>query len=163
MTEPTSTIAPFYKGWDVYQQHLVRAVAPLTAEQLAQGAGPGLRPMGLLATHIVSVRAGWMYYTLLERDERLPGLSAWEAPHVAPKSAGELVSGLEITWEVIDAALHRWTVADLDEIVWDVNDEDERIPYTRQWVLWHLIEHDLHHGGELSLMLGIHGIPAITL
>jgi hypothetical protein len=21
---------------------------------------------------------------------------------------------------------------------------------SRQWVIWHVIEHDLHHGGELS-------------
>ncbi len=29
------------------------------------------------------------------------------------------------------------------------NGEDQT--YTRQWVIWHLIEHDLHHGGELPL------------
>jgi uncharacterized damage-inducible protein DinB len=27
-------------------------------------------------------------------------------------------------------------------------------------VVWHLIEHDLHHGGELSLTLGMHGVAA---
>jgi uncharacterized damage-inducible protein DinB len=27
-------------------------------------------------------------------------------------------------------------------------------------VVWHVLEHDLHHGGELSLTLGLHGIPA---
>ena len=26
---------------------------------------------------------------------------------------------------------------------------------TRQWVIWHLIEHDVHHGGEISLTLGM--------
>ncbi len=29
---------------------------------------------------------------------------------------------------------------------------------TRQWITWHVIAHDLHHGGELTLMLGMQGI-----
>jgi hypothetical protein len=33
-------------------------------------------------------------------------------------------------------------------------------PITRQWVIWHLIEHDLHHGGEISLTLGMYGLVA---
>jgi uncharacterized damage-inducible protein DinB len=28
----------------------------------------------------------------------------------------------------------------------------------RGWIIWHLIEHDLHHGGELFYTLGSHGI-----
>jgi hypothetical protein len=27
----------------------------------------------------------------------------------------------------------------------------------------HLLEHHLHHGGELSFALGMHGVPAINL
>ena len=34
---------------------------------------------------------------------------------------------------------------------------------SRQWVIWHVIEHDLHHGGEVSLMLGTHGLAAPDL
>jgi len=27
-------------------------------------------------------------------------------------------------------------------------------------VVWHVLEHDLHHGGEISLMLGLHRLQA---
>jgi hypothetical protein len=30
-------------------------------------------------------------------------------------------------------------------------------------VTWHVIEHDLHHGGELSFSLGAHNLPAPEL
>jgi uncharacterized damage-inducible protein DinB len=30
----------------------------------------------------------------------------------------------------------------------------------RGWVVWHVIEHDLHHGGELGYSLGMHGLAA---
>jgi uncharacterized damage-inducible protein DinB len=34
---------------------------------------------------------------------------------------------------------------------------------TRQWVIWHLIEHDLHHGGEISLTMGMYRLKAPDL
>ncbi|HEX4716084.1 MAG TPA: DinB family protein [Ktedonobacteraceae bacterium] len=34
---------------------------------------------------------------------------------------------------------------------------------TRQWIIWHVIEHDLHHGGEISLILGTHGLTGIAI
>jgi hypothetical protein len=30
-------------------------------------------------------------------------------------------------------------------------------------MIWHLIEHDLHHGGELSFTLGMHRLTAIPI
>jgi uncharacterized damage-inducible protein DinB len=34
---------------------------------------------------------------------------------------------------------------------------------SRQWIIWHVLEHDIHHGGELSFLLGMYGVPAIDL
>jgi hypothetical protein len=31
---------------------------------------------------------------------------------------------------------------------------------SRAFILYHLMEHDLHHGGELSLTLGMHGLTS---
>ena len=38
--------------------------------------------------------------------------------------------------------------------------DGKSIDLSRAWVVWHVMEHDLHHGGELSLTLGMHGLPA---
>ncbi len=53
--------------------------------------------------------------------------------------------------------LDHWTTADL----W----ETYRQPYqgviysvSRQWTIWRVIAHDLHHGGELAFTLGLQGI-----
>ncbi len=32
---------------------------------------------------------------------------------------------------------------------------------TRQWIIWHVLEHEILHGGELSLALGTYGLKAI--
>ena len=34
---------------------------------------------------------------------------------------------------------------------------------TRYWVIWHVLEHDLYHGGELSNTLRSHGLEGLEL
>ena len=45
----------------------------------------------------------------------------------------------------------------------DRPDPGEPEMFTRQWVIWHLIEHDLHHGGEAFYTLGMNGLPTPDL
>ncbi|HLJ32244.1 MAG TPA: DinB family protein [Ktedonobacteraceae bacterium] len=163
MTEQTFSLASCYKGWDGYQQHLVHALAPLSPEQLTLRAAPHLRSTGMIATHIIGARARWLYYVLKEGDKSLAAIGEWDAPGQPARTAAELVSGLETTWQVIQNALQRWTIADLDEVLHDTDEDGGDETFTRQWVIWHLIEHDLHHGGEVSFVLGMHGLAAIDL
>jgi len=163
MTEHAFPVASFYKGWDGYQQHLVHALAPLSSEQLALRAEPRLRSIGAIARHIIGARAGWLYYALKENDENLVPLHTRNDADQPDQSGAELVSGLEKTWQVIESALQRWTIADLDEIFHETDEDGEEETFTRQWVIWHLIEHDVHHGGEISFILGMHGLAAIDL
>ena len=39
----------------------------------------------------------------------------------------------------------------------------EKWAVSRQWVVWRIMAHDIHHGGELALMLGMQGIEAFEL
>jgi uncharacterized damage-inducible protein DinB len=163
MTDKSLNVAPFYQGWDVYQQHLMTAIAPLTIEQLALRAAPNLRSIDIIVRHVIGARARWLYLVLKEGGEELVSLGRWDRPSQPTRTATELVSGLETTWKVIQNGLQRWTVADLEEILHDTDDNGEDETFTRQWVIWHLIEHDIHHGGEISFSLGMHGIKAIDL
>jgi uncharacterized damage-inducible protein DinB len=87
--------------------------------------------------------------------------AGWEDDEDHPRRSAELVEAFELTWGLIDDCLDRWTPSDL---VVEVSPRHRpRRTSTRQWVIWHLIEHDLHHGGEVSLILGSHGLPAPEL
>ncbi|HVB60179.1 MAG TPA: DinB family protein [Ktedonobacteraceae bacterium] len=163
MTEHHVSLAPFYKGWDVYQRHLVTVITPLSPEQLALRAAPHLRSIGENAAHIISARAGWLHYVLEKGDEHLVSLASRDLTDQPARSAAELVKELEATWQVMQDALNHWTSADLAGIVHDTDENGEDRAFTRQWVIWHLIEHDLHHGGELSFTLGMHGLAGIDL
>lgn len=157
------TLAQLYKGWDAYQGHLVKAIAPLTSEQLTSAISPNLRTVGQVAAHIARARAAWMHDAMGEGGTDVAEIAQWGhtcAGHT--DDAAELVRALSVTWQNISTCLQRWTLADLEYVF-----KGERFgrPYelTRQWVLWHLIEHDMHHGGELSFVLGAHGLAAPDL
>ncbi len=161
MAEQQNSLLPFYKGWDAYQGLLIQAIKPLSLEQLSLRAAPHLRSIGENASHIVGTRAGWFHYVLKEGGEDLIARN-WD-DRSQPASSSELISGLEMTWGVIQDGLRRWTPTDLDEIFHDTDDNGEVHALTRQWVIWHLIEHDLHHGGEISFMLGMNGLAGIDI
>ena len=170
MTDQPLSLASCYKGWDLYQQQLITAIAPLSPDQLALRAAPHLRALGPQVAHMIATRARWLYLDLREGGAELDALTGWDGwnaqtswngPPPPARSASELVSGLETTWQVIQTALHRWTTADLEEVFPPTFPGEES--FTRQYVIWHLIEHDLHHGGELSIVLGMHGLAAPQL
>jgi len=112
-----------------------------------------------LARHVIAVRAGWFHYNLEEGDEDFGAFHEWDGPGSLPRSADELVSGLEKTWQVMQEVLGRYTLADLQSTIQD-EWEGKIYTYTRGWVIWHVIEHDIHHGGEIAYSLGMHGLTA---
>jgi uncharacterized damage-inducible protein DinB len=161
MTQNTLSPWNFYKGWDVYQGHLVRAIEPLTAEQLELKIAPHLRSIGQLARHIVRTRAAWLYNLLGEGGPDIAAIAQWEYEGEVPSTA-ELVRSLEVTFSAWQECLQRWTQQDLEYIF---RGEHGGKPYelSRQWVIWHVLEHDLHHGGELSFSLGAHNLAVPDL
>jgi uncharacterized damage-inducible protein DinB len=80
------------------------------------------------------------------------------------RSAAELVTGLEMSWQMILDALAHWTPADLAQtFTYPYPSEENRRRRSRQWIIWHVLEHDIHHGRELSSILGAHGLAAVDL
>jgi uncharacterized damage-inducible protein DinB len=158
MTENHTTLAAFYKGWDDYQEHLIKAIAPLSPDQLALQVAPQLRSIGEIAAHIISARVWWFHNIMGEGSADIASMVSWDDDGAPSRTATELVSGLESTWLMIQNALERLTPADLEQRF-----QRRETTVSRQWIIWHIIEHDLHHGGELSYSLGIHELAAPDL
>jgi uncharacterized damage-inducible protein DinB len=159
MAEDTFTLTTFYTSWKAYQDRLAAALAPLTAEQLTLRAAPGLRSIGENAAHIIGCRVGWFTHTLGEDASADVTAVRWDDPGGPARSAAELVRGLDHTWQLMTECLTRWSPADMQQTVPDDWD-GEQVQLSRAWIVWHVLEHDLHHGGEVSLTLGIHGLQA---
>lgn len=149
-----------YGGWAAYQEQLVAAAAPLTDEQLGLRAAPGLRSVGEQLAHIAGVRAGWLHFDLGEGDPDWKAFLERIERDPATLTADELRDALDRTWSFVRECLDRWSPADLTEVVESRAPDAVGERFARGWVVWHLMEHDLHHGGELGFLLGMHGLPA---
>ncbi len=90
-------------------------------------------------------------------------MDQWDSPGAPARSAAELIAGLNATWQMMANALTSFTQASLDDVIAHTTRSGETRRFPRQGVIWHVIEHDLHHGGELSLLLGTHGLTGITI
>ncbi|MEO7001770.1 MAG: DinB family protein [Ktedonobacterales bacterium] len=160
MAEENFTLSTFYTSWKNYQDQIKDSVAPLTAEQLTLRAAPDLRSIGENVAHIVGCRAGWFTHFLGEdATVDVTDIALWDEPGAPARTGTELAQALDSTWQLMAGCLSRWSPADIQQTFPD--DWDGKIvQLSRAWVVWHVLEHDLHHGGEVSLTLGMHGIPA---
>jgi uncharacterized damage-inducible protein DinB len=169
MTEQVLPLTMFYSGWAAYQQNLVNVIAPLSPAQLAVPASSHHWTLGMIAQHIVANRVWWFQVWMGEGSPELDPITHWDPADKVEQpalDAAELVAGLEATWHMIAAALARWTPADLGHIFPSpsrLSEEEQRIfgECTRQWIIWHVLEHEIHHGGELSLALGNYDLQGI--
>jgi DinB family protein len=156
VTIATLAQARILESWQHYQAELMRVVAPLTAEQMRYRLVPGQRSIGEIATHIVFARAKWLPPALAACPAELEPLLRWDAPDDPPHTPAEVVQGLDLTWRLMAGCLARWEAAGLRAPA----DEAE---VARLRTIWGLLEHDLHHGGELSFVLGACGLPALDI
>ena len=154
-----TTLDVIYENWQGYNTRLQNCIASLTEEQLLLQPTRGMWPLGQIVQHIISVRAGWFSFTLQDPDEVMNEYTLWGQRDSPGRSALELVRGLDQTWAFIESRLQRWTPA---ECAMTFPDEDNGQIYqvSRSWVIYHVLEHDLHHGGEVSLVLGMNGLQA---
>ena len=154
-------MSAIHQGWSSYQQLIITSLRPLTDVQLALRASAHLRSVGELAQHIVGARAYWFYYLMGEGGDIFEDFANWADEGSPARSAEELNSGLTQTWDIIHLAMARWSTEEWKQ-TWPGRGTAPKL-ITRQWVIWHLLEHDLHHGGEISLTLGMHGIQGFGM
>lgn len=164
MAEESFTLTTIFDSWKQYQEHIASAIAPLTAEQMTLRAAPDMRSIGGLALHIAGCRAGWFTHILGEADDTPTGaeikaMAGWDEQDRSLWNAAQLVEALGTTWQFMMDRVARWSADDMKttfEDDWD----GVKVQLSRAWILYHLMEHDLHHGGELSLTLGMHGLKS---
>jgi uncharacterized damage-inducible protein DinB len=177
MSPEPPMLQPFYDGWANYQRLLLDMIGGLTPEQVGLRTAPHQWAVWQLAGHMAGARAFWFHDVLGEGDPAVRDLfrvssttvpdlpledAGWEDDETHPRGADELVDGLQKTWAMIEDCLGRWAPEDL-AVEFTRRRRTGTQTISRLWVVWHVVEHDLNHGGEISQILGSHGLPAIDL
>jgi uncharacterized damage-inducible protein DinB len=168
MSASPEPIRRFYADWTQYRARLLDGVRDLTAEQLAISAGPSHAPIWLLAAHTAGARVYWLCGVLGEPGaETTPfpdpfAKVQWDDQPDHPRSGEELAWALGSSDAIIERILDTWTTDRLEDEV-ERRYGDTIQVHTRRSILLRLLSHDAFHGGEISQLLGVHGLPAIDL
>ncbi len=159
-----TSIRPAYHMWPQYNRRVRELIVGMTDEQLGIRPGPDLLPIWAAVGHTAAMRIYWLCAVVGEPGaESTPFWNGSEAIDWAddldhPRSAAELAAALDSTFAIIDGCLDRWTFEMLtDEIQRSYGDTVQ--VHTRASILQRLLTHEAWHWGELSLTLGINGLP----
>ena len=138
--------------WAQVREDLMRALDGLADEQLDFMPRDGLWSLGTVARHIASAEEGWFRHCVTRDLGEWPAdFTAQDYPTVeAIKSLlTEVHARTEAYLETIDAG-------ELERVV----DMPWGTKLSLRWIIWHVLEHEIHHRGEIFLMLGLMGMEA---
>ncbi|HET7699478.1 MAG TPA: DinB family protein [Candidatus Limnocylindria bacterium] len=160
-----SGIAPFYEGWRLVNDSLLKALSVLSADELALPVGSATWPVWASAAHLAGARVYWLCHVFGEAGAETtpftdPTGFGWEDDLAHPRTADELVVALTSSWKIVERCLATWTPESLSQEARRTRGAVVQI-HTRQSVVMRLVTHDAYHCGEISLTLGGHGLPAI--
>lgn len=174
MHQPEQILADVFNGWDGFQTSLLQAISPLNTDQLRWRPNDSLHSVGELARHISFGRIEWFARMDAPGSADLVAqISHWDQDsdgnrHIVESAipiaeqTGELVHWLGLSWQMVERTLQLWTVDDLSKTyryTWN----GQIYAVSRQWTLWRILTHDVYHGGQISLMLGMQGIEHFEL
>lgn len=153
-----------FDGWSRIQDRLVGRLPKLRQEELQLRASPDGWPVWAMISHLAATRVHWLCGVCREPGAETtpfdPFGEGWEDRLDVPRSSGELVVGLESSWRIVESCLERWSVDMLGE-TFPRERAGTMQQHSRSSVLTRLVMHDAFHTGEVSLVLGMHGLASL--
>ena len=102
-----------------------------------------------IVLHIAGAEEGWFRFVVTREYSRWPDDYLPEQ-YPTREAIKTLLASVHARTEAFLATLE---VADLDRVI----DAGAIGRFQLGWVIWHVLEHTIHHRGELSLILGLLG------
>ena len=143
--------AELFSHWREVRAGLLLAMDQLADDQLAFVPREGLWSLRTVALHIATAEEGWFRYVVTGQLDEWPKVDESEYPTVLSIKA--LLSQVH---DRTESYLRSIDVTDLDRVIttfWGAK-------LTLRWIIWHVLEHEVHHRGEIYLMLGLMGMEA---
>ena len=142
--------AQFFDHWNKAWRDLTRAVSMLAEEHIDyRPAEAYRRTIGDILRHIINLEQGWIHY-VVRRD-----LPAWPEEDGGELGSLETIRNeMERTHKATMDYLSTVPVEDFNRIVQVPGDGTPKLG----WILWHVLEQEIHHRGELYLCLSLLGM-----
>jgi uncharacterized damage-inducible protein DinB len=141
-------LSEMFSHWGQVRSDLLKTIDKFSQEELSYATFKDAWPVGQIMLHIADCEDNWFHGVV--RGEFKPWV--WYPLEDYPTKA-DIV-------ETLNKARAR-TIPFLESLDEGNFDEKYAIPdgeqFTLKWIVWHVLEHEIHHRGELSMILGILG------
>lgn len=138
-----------FAHWKLVRRGLIEIVEKFQEEDLHFSPFESAWSVGEILLHIANAEQGWFRYAVTGEFD------AWPGGHTLERYP---------TFESIKSLLmdvHDWTESYISRMSLEDYQRVVDLPWDEQihlgWIIWHVLEHEIHHRGELSLILGILG------
>ena len=106
-------------------------------------------PAGQIMLHIGDAEEGWFRYVVNRELKEWPDFDLEAYP-----TTESIKAQLTVIHARTEKFLETLDLNDLERTI-DMPKSDYRL--SLGWIIWHVLEHEIHHRGELSLILGMLG------
>ncbi|MEW6716120.1 MAG: DinB family protein [Chloroflexota bacterium] len=138
-----------FSHWTLVRRGLFETIDKFRDEDLSFVPFEGCWSVGEIMLHIADAEEGWFRYGVTrELDDWPGGFTLQDYPNLTA-----IKNLLTEVHDRTEAYLGTLELADLSkklQMPWGVT-------VSLGWEIWHVLEHEIHHRGELSLILGILG------
>ncbi len=147
---PPTRLDQLFAHWSQVRRGLIETIDAFNPEDLSYVPFPSSWSAGEIMLHIANAESGWFQYVVARQLKEWPedySLESWPTPESIKTLLAEVHART-------DGYLASFSMADLNRNVtlpWNGN------TLTLGWIIWHIIEHEIHHRGELSMILGLLG------
>jgi uncharacterized damage-inducible protein DinB len=145
---PDMKLNDLFSHWDQIHKDTLEVIDKFTEDELTHIAYDGGMTVGRIALHIADAEEGW--FRMIATKER----DSWPTDFTLENyPTKELIKTLLAeTHDKTMTYLGTLTKDDLAVLV-----DSQWGEFSLRFIIWHLIEHEVHHRGELSLILGTLG------
>ena len=137
-----------FSHWEQVRTDLLMTIDKFNLDELSYVPFKGSWSVGQIMLHIAECENDWLHR--LVRQEIGSGTDFDLSNHPTATAIKETLCS---TRKKTIALLESLKEDDLEKVYTTPDDEK----YTLNWIIWHVLEHEIHHRGELSLALGLLG------
>jgi uncharacterized damage-inducible protein DinB len=145
-----TTIESFIQEYQMESATTQQLLDTLTDTSLNQIQAEGYRPLGYIAWHLVHAERGMLYGTGLKFESP-------QAVSAPPTEAAVIAEAYRTTTQnILDAIRTQWTDENLQDMVSMFG-----MPWTISTTLYSFLKHEIHHRGQLTILMRQAGLPVI--
>jgi len=146
-------LSELFSNYYTVRAEMVDAVRNLSQSQFDWRPPNHTHSIGILLAHIAESEYWWI--SIVAQKKSSPAEADFDRFEKARKPA-DILALLDEYLTETRTWLERERVEDWDDIFYDVEGRDKKV--SKRWLIWHVVEHQARHRGQIFMIMRMQGI-----